>query len=153
MNLTGYFARYPIALSFFGFVFVQCWILWAAAPTFVTFSLGFTVFRWDGRCFSASDVDVPCCDIFILCKRAGTALRSHEALVWTVTAVYKLKTPTWGLETRPLSPRALEPWHVWWRWCRSVLCPLGCPVVDVPTCSWPVHLLRKGWLQKGFGQW
>lgn len=95
MNLTGYAACYPIILSLSALVFVWCWMFWAAVLlTFVTFSLGFTVFRWDGKWLSASYVDVLCSDIFILCKRAGTVLRSHKVLVWTVIAVYKLKIPT-----------------------------------------------------------
>jgi len=68
-------------------------IVGSSSSHFCHICTGFTVFRWDGRWLSASDMDVLCSDVFILCKKAGILLRSHKVFVLTVIAVYKLKTP------------------------------------------------------------
>lgn len=120
--------------SFSALVFLKWWILWAAVLTFVTFSLGLPPSH--DRWLSASAMDVICSDIFFCMKYQK--LRNCEVLVWTV--MYKLKTPTWVLVWRSLSPSPTESQHTWQRWCCSVFCSLSLlawmssTALDLSTC-------------------
>lgn len=102
---------------------------------------GFTTFRWGGRWLGASDMDVFCSDIFILCKTSE--VKELWSLGLNSSTEHKLQTPAWALEGRWLSPGT--------KWIMAhvvemvLLCllPIESPVMDVQHCSWPFYLLRK----------
>lgn len=110
---------------------------------------GFTTFRWGGRWLGASDMDVFCSDIFILCETSE--VKELWSLGLNSSTEHKLQTPTWALEWRSLSPGTSESWHTWWRWCFSVFCPLSLrswmssTALDPSTC-W--GRMNSKWLRK-----